>query len=48
MDIVEKEITDRKGRKFPMLGPENGVFAAFKEMVEKQVSRGMCIFVLIK
>lgn len=39
MDIVEKEITDRKGRKFPMLGPENGVFVAFKEMVEKQVKK---------
>lgn len=37
MKIVEKTITDRKGRTFEMRGPEDGVFASFKEMMDKQM-----------
>ena len=40
MNIVEKEITDRKGRKFNWQGPENGLSGTFSEML-KQRKRGL-------
>ena len=44
MNIVEREITDRQGRKFLWRGPEDGLSGTFAEVAEKR-TRGLAAMI---